>query len=121
MKASVIITLVLSIVLMFGQVWALKSAKSGELSTSSLNGMITDETGEGITNVKVSILNKEGKLVYAEQTDDIGMFQLKGIPSGGSYTVVFTSRGFAPVTFENISLSPGDKESFVAFMSRINN
>ena len=117
MKTSIAVTLVLTIVLMFGQVWALKRGNEPANHAAILTGMVTDEDGDGMIGVKVSILDKTGKVSFTEQTNDSGLFEIENIPAGDNYTVVFSSNGFSPVTFENIELHRGDKESFVAFMT----
>jgi hypothetical protein len=118
MKASAIISLFLAILLMFGQVWALKRANTGELSASAISGLVTDEYGEGVSHVKVSIINEEGKLVQSLDTDPQGMFKVEGIPAGSNYTVVFSSAGYAPTTFEDVTLRPGDRASLVGFLTQ---
>jgi len=117
MKTILTVSLICSLLLASLQLNASPSGDKTKAS-STLNGMITNEIGDGMSYVKVSLIDASGVMILQGMTDHRGIFNLDSVPSGEGYTVLLTRPGFTPISFENVSLQANSSESFMAYLSR---
>ena len=71
--------------------------------SSSVSGMVTDETGGVLPGVEITILNEANGLQRTVLTSDEGLYVFAQLPPG-SYTLSAIQPGFNPVTIEDITL-----------------
>ena len=71
--------------------------------SSSLSGVVTDETGGVFPGAEISILNEANGLQRTVISNDEGLYVFPQLPPG-SYTLSAVQPGFNPVTVEDITL-----------------
>ena len=71
--------------------------------SSSLSGVVTDETGGVLPGVEITILNEANGLQRTILSTDEGLYVFPQLPPG-SYTLAATQPGFELVTIEGITL-----------------
>ena len=71
--------------------------------SSSLSGVVTDETGGVLPGVEITILNEANGLQRTVLSNDEGLYVFPQLPPG-SYTLVAAQPGFELVTIEGITL-----------------
>src|SRR5437762_2219306 len=62
-------------------------------STASLNGTITDATGAGVPNAKVTAINQATSIASSTQSDSAGAYLFPSLPIG-KYRIDVTAAGF---------------------------
>ncbi len=62
-------------------------------STASLNGTITDATGAGVPNAKVTAINQATSIASSTQSDSAGAYLFPSLPIG-KYRIEVTAAGF---------------------------
>jgi hypothetical protein len=75
------------------------SLVSAQVSTSSINGTVTDSTGAVVANAKVEAKNDETGVVFTQSTTNKGNYSFASL-TPGSYTITVTLSGFQ--TFESV-------------------
>ncbi|UZO82123.1 carboxypeptidase regulatory-like domain-containing protein [Aquimarina sp. ERC-38] len=100
------VTIVLTILLL---------AVVGELfaqgvTTSSLNGKVTDNTGEPLPGANVIATHQPTGTNYGVVTDFDGFYRINNMRVGGPYKVVITYVGFNEFLEENLFLQLGESE-----------
>lgn len=78
-----------------------------QVSTSSMGGIITDKTGEGLPGATVIAVHTPTNTQYVAPTNSDGRFNIQGMRVGGPYTVRVTFVGYQDVTRENLFLTLG--------------
>ena len=75
-----------------------------QVTTSSLNGRISDAAGEPLAGVAVIAVHTPSGTQYAAVTNEDGRYVINGMRAGGPYNVEVSCLGFQPVTYTEISL-----------------
>ena len=79
-----------------------------QVTTSSLNGKVTDRNGEPVVGAAViAVHNPSGTQYYAVANAE-GRFAINGMRSGGPYSVEVSCLGYQPVTYTDITLLLGE-------------
>ena len=80
-----------------------------QVTTSSIAGVISDETGTGLPGATVVAIHLPTGTQYGVTTRAEGQFNLPNMRIGGPYRITITYVGYQTETVENISLSLGQK------------
>jgi len=87
-----------------------------QVTTSSLNGKVTDTTGEPVVGAAViAVHNPSGTQYYAVANAE-GRFAINGMRSGGPYSVEVSCLGYQSVTYTDITLLLGEAYALNAEM-----
>ncbi|WP_147275680.1 carboxypeptidase-like regulatory domain-containing protein [Adhaeribacter pallidiroseus] len=76
-------------------------------TTSAMNGLITDKSGDGLPGATVIAIHTPTNTQYAATTNNDGRYNIQNMRVGGPYTVKTTYVGYQDQTRENITLSLG--------------
>ncbi len=79
-----------------------------QVTTSSLGGRITDETGAPAVGVTVVATHVPSGTMYAAVTNIDGRYTIQGMRTGGPYTVEISYVGYKTMNFTDITLQLGD-------------
>ncbi|HPQ55818.1 MAG TPA: TonB-dependent receptor [Bacteroidales bacterium] len=79
-----------------------------QVTTSSLGGRITDETGAPAVGVTVVATHVPSGTMYAAVTNIDGRYTVQGMRTGGPYTVEISYVGYKTMNFTDITLQLGD-------------
>jgi hypothetical protein len=90
MKLKVVGTLVLA--LLAGSV----ALKGQGITSSAISGKVSDDSGNGIPEVSVSIVHEPTGSVTTTRTNEAGRYAARGLRVGGPYTVTARSTGWEP-------------------------
>ena len=94
------------------------SAAFGQgVTTSSLTGIVTDDTGETLPGATVVAVHEPSGTSYGAATRNDGSYRLSNMRVGGPYTVTFRFVGFHPYVVENLYLSLGETHNQSARLS----
>lgn len=72
-------------------------------STASLNGTVTDPSGNAVPNAKVSVINEATNVASNSQTDAVGSFLFPSLPIG-LYRIEVTAPGFETGVVKDLKL-----------------
>ena len=75
-----------------------------QVTTSSLNGRVADESGDAVIGAAVIATHTESGTRYAAVSNNQGRFVINGMRAGGPYTVEVSCLGFQPTTYTGITL-----------------
>jgi outer membrane receptor protein involved in Fe transport len=78
-----------------------------QVTTSAMNGIITDKSGEGLPGATVIAVHTPTNTQYVAPTNSEGRFNIQGMRVGGPYTVRISFVGYQEASRENIFLSLG--------------
>ncbi len=78
------------------------------VTTSSMQGKITDTTGEPLIGANVLAVHEPTGSVYGASTDLEGNYRISGMRVGGPYKVTVSYTGYAEINLEGISLRLGE-------------
>ncbi len=78
-----------------------------QVTTSSMSGRITDETGPVVGAAVVAVHQPTGSQFYSI-TDAKGYYRLSNITAGGPYTVTVSCMGYADAVFTDVSVALSD-------------
>ena len=84
------------------------------VTTASMQGSVTDETGETLPGANVVAVHEPSGTRYGAVTNMDGRFVLPNLRVGGPYRVVVSFIGFEDQVFEGINLSLGQNFSINA-------
>ncbi len=90
MKLKAVGTLVLA--LLAGSV----ALKGQGITSSAISGKVSDDSGNGIPEVSVSIVHEPTGSVTTTRTNEAGRYAARGLRVGGPYTVTARSTGWEP-------------------------
>ncbi len=79
----------------------------GQVTTSGINGTITDLKGETLPGATVVAIHVPSGTQYGSVTNKDGIFTINNMRVGGPYKVIVTFVGFKEQTMENLTLSLG--------------
>ena len=91
------------------------------VTTSSLNGKITDNNDQPLPGANVLAVHTPTGTQYGVVTDFDGFYRIPNMRVGGPYTVKITYVGFEDILLEGINLRLGDSERISRQMSESNN
>lgn len=77
------------------------------VTTASMQGLVTDETGESLPGANVVAIHEPSGTRYGAVTNNEGRFVLPNMRVGGPYRVAVTYIGFEDRIFDGISLALG--------------
>ncbi|MCQ2140871.1 MAG: TonB-dependent receptor [Bacteroidales bacterium] len=75
-----------------------------QVTTSSLNGKITDANGAPVAGAAVIAVHTPSGTQYYAVADNDGSYYINGMRAGGPYTVQATCLGYKDVTFTDVTL-----------------
>ncbi|MBC6988274.1 carboxypeptidase regulatory-like domain-containing protein [Hymenobacter sp. BT491] len=79
-------------------------------TTSTMNGVITDQSGAGLPGATVIAIHTPTNTQYVAPTNSEGRYNIQNMRVGGPYTVRVTFIGYQDVTRENIFLTLGQNQ-----------
>jgi len=79
-------------------------------TTSSMTGVITDQTGAGLPGATVIAVHTPTNTQYVAPTNSDGRYNIQNMRVGGPYTVRITFVGYQDVVRENIFLTLGQDQ-----------
>ena len=82
------------------------------VTTSAINGQVTDENGEPLGGATVLATHVPTGTTYGAATDFDGFFRISGMRSGGPYKIVFSYLGFNEDVREGVYLTLGRSTQF---------
>jgi len=91
-----------------------QSASGQNVTTGSISGVVTDESGAPVPSAQVSITNTQTGITVNATARDAGRYSAAGLEVGGPYTVSVRRIGFAPITRTgiNVTLSQSTRVDF---------
>lgn len=84
------------------------AAVSAQVTTSGLNGTITDQQGQPLVGATVIAVHTPSGTQYGTVSDTNGRYTLQGLRPGGGYTVTFSYVGYQSVEFPGLTLPLGE-------------
>ncbi|MDE6374939.1 MAG: TonB-dependent receptor, partial [Alistipes sp.] len=84
------------------------SAVCAQVTTSGMNGAITDQAGDPLVGATVIAEHTPSGTQYGAVTDIDGHYNLQGLRPGGPYTVTVSFVGYQSVVFPGLMLSLGE-------------
>ena len=88
---------------------AAQAAPAAPISTGTMRGHITDQTGALIPGATVTVTTAAGSVVKTTTADAAGAYSVSGLKPGG-YIVQASYAGFAPFTSPTIQLAAGQSK-----------
>ncbi|WP_445383873.1 TonB-dependent receptor [Robiginitalea sp. IMCC44478] len=82
------------------------------VTTSAINGQVSDENGEPLGGATVLATHVPTGTTYGAATDFDGFFRISGMRSGGPYKIVFSYLGFNEDVREGVYLTLGRSTQF---------
>ena len=86
------------------------SLSFSQVTTSSIKGVVSDETSSGFPGANVVVFHTPTGTTYGAATDIDGRFNLVNLRVGGPYTVNVSYIGYTPNIFTNVYLTLGKTE-----------
>ena len=105
-----------SVLLSFAAMLFVVSA-AAQVTTSTLNGKISDQQGEGVPGATVVAVHTPSGTQYYAVANAEGRFTINGMRTGGPYTVEVSCIGFHNVTYTDITLQLAEPYSLNATLS----
>ena len=105
-----------SLLLSFAAMLFVVSA-SAQVTTSALNGRVTDKSGEPVAGAAVIAVHTPSGTQYYAVANGEGRFSINGMRTGGPYSVEVSCLGFNNVTYTDITLSLAEAYSLNATLS----
>ena len=99
------------IVLMVAVLSGVSTQAFAQVTTSSLGGKITDQSGEALIGATVVAIHTPSGTRYGTTTNEDGRYILPAIRVGGPYAVTISYTGYKEQTRENIFVSLGTRAS----------
>ena len=91
-----------------------------QVTTSSLNGHVSDEAGEPLVGAAVVAVHVPSGTQYAAVANDNGRFVINGMRSGGPYSVEVSFLGMATIQYKDVTLKLGEPYEINAVMKASN-
>ncbi|TVR14495.1 MAG: TonB-dependent receptor, partial [Balneolaceae bacterium] len=99
---SILIATMLVLALGYGQ------TVQAQVTTSSLTGVVVDETGETLPGASVVAVHVPSGTTYGTSTRADGSYRISNMRVGGPYTVTFSFVGFRSFVVEDVFLTLGE-------------
>ena len=84
---------------------AIVAPAEAQVTTSSIRGEVTTETGSPVSDATVTITHTPSGTVSTATTNASGVFSSRGLRVGGPYTVAISGGDFAPVQIDDLVLT----------------
>ena len=84
------------------------AAVSAQVTTSGLNGTVTDQSGDPLVGATVIAVHTPSGTQYGTVTDIQGRYNLQGLRPGSGYTVTVSFVGYQSVEFPGLTLALGE-------------
>ena len=84
---------------------AIVAPAEAQVTTSSIRGDVTSETGAAVSDATVTITHTPSGTVSTATTNASGVFSARGLRVGGPYTVEIGGGDFAPVQIDELYLT----------------
>jgi len=78
-----------------------------QVTTSSIRGSVTSNTGAPVTNASLTLSNSATGLTRNVQSDSNGNFSIRNLPVSGAYDITVNAPGLQSRTVEGLRLSLG--------------
>jgi hypothetical protein len=88
-------------------VLAYASILNAQVTTASINGVVTDKSGQPLTGATVRAIHEPSGSQYGTSSRDDGRFNLTGLRIGGPYTIKITYVGYTAQEKKGINLELG--------------
>ena len=108
-------TLLCTLMLMIGL------SVSAQVTTSSISGIVIDETGEPLAGATVEAKHNPSGTVYGAIANAEGRFALQGMRTGGPYTLKVSFIGYRTKVINDITLQLGENFDVTVDMEPSNN
>ena len=105
-----------SLLLSFAAMLFVVSA-AAQVTTSTLNGKISDQQGEGVPGATVVAVHTPSGTQYFAVANAEGRFTINGMRTGGPYTVEVSCMGYHNVTYTDITLQLAEAYALNATLS----
>ncbi|MCR5243920.1 MAG: TonB-dependent receptor [Bacteroidales bacterium] len=105
-----------SLLLSFAAMLFVVSA-AAQVTTSELNGKVSDRQGEGVPGATVVAVHTPSGTQYYAVANAEGRFSIRGMRTGGPYSVEISCLGYNTVTYTDITLKLGEAYALYASMS----
>lgn len=92
----------------FFMLW-LPLATLGQVTTSSISGMVQDQAGEVLPGATIIAVHMPSGTKYGAQTRQDGRYNLPNVRVGGPYTITATYVGYKTGTNQGVTLNLGQK------------
>jgi Carboxypeptidase regulatory-like domain len=89
-------------------VFSLTQKTFSQETTSTLSGLVTDETGQIVSGASVTVQYEATGYHSTTQTNSKGLFVIPNLKPGGPYTITISFVGYANQKFENVNLALGN-------------
>ncbi len=86
------------------------TAVYAQQTTASVSGLVEDVGGKPIAGATVTVVHTPSKTQVITQTNDAGVFDVRGLRIGGPYLVTATKGGFQKQTLADLNLTVGDAQ-----------
>ncbi len=90
---------------------------SAQVTTSSLNGQVTDSKGETLPGAAVVAVHTPSGTQYHAIVNAEGRYFINGMRAGGPYSVEVSCLGYQTVTFTDITLQLGEPSQLDAYLN----
>ena len=90
---------------------------SAQVTTSSLNGQVTDSKGETLPGAAVVAVHTPSGTQYHAIVNAEGRYFINGMRAGGPYSVEVSCLGYQTVTFTGITLQLGEPSQLDAYLN----
>lgn len=90
--------------------FALYSNLEAQVTTSSIKGIVADETGQVLAGATVVATHTPSGTTYGVLTASDGSFVIQNMRIGGPYTIEVSFVGYQPSKIENLNLALGEKK-----------
>ena len=87
------------------------SAFAQGITTSGINGFVTDKSGKPVDGAVVTVLHEPSGTRAVTTTHATGHYNLEGLRVGGPYTVSVEAKEFQPQSEKDINLSAGQEQT----------
>lgn len=91
-------------------------AVHAQVTTSSINGIITDRNNEPLIGANITATHEPTGIFYGTSTRADGRFNLPNLRIGGPYKIIVSYTGFEDYTIEGINLKLGEKRPLDVIM-----
>ena len=82
-------------------------ASFGQITTSTLSGVVKNEKGDALVGASVSALHQPTGTVYTATTNKSGLYTIPAMRPGGPYVVKVSNVGFQPKELTDVNTSLG--------------
>ncbi len=98
-------------------VTTLTTTLQAQVTTSSINGTVTDAKGETLAGATVTAEHQPSGTKYSTVSKKGGVFNMQGLRAGGPYKITIDYIGYKQQVTENITLALGDAYNINAEMT----